>query len=798
MANILWFREIFKQDIPLVGGKGANLGEMFNIGLPVPPGFAITTQAYKEFLIPIADVIYRILDDLDVNESAALQVASKKIEDIMLATPMPYQIREDIINAYNSMTINSEVTNFNNKAINNLIRSGREPPFVAVRSSATAEDLASASFAGQQASFLNIKGTGQLISAVKKCWASLFTGRAIYYRVKNNFRHRKVFISVIIQKQVNSDKSGVIFSVNPTTQNKEEIVIEAGFGLGEAVVLGEIAPDQYILDKSTGKLKSIKVNRQEWMITRDASTFETVKRNLPFELQEMRKLTDYELKVLWELTKKIEGHYKFPQDIEYAIEGSRIYIVQTRPVTTLTGTILEELGKAEQAEAVPLQTEQAGIEASQAKKRSASAPIISGIGASPGIGKGHVKIVHSLEDIGKIQKGDVLVARMTNPDYVSAMEKSSAIVTDAGGISCHASIVGREMGIPVIVGTTNASQILKEGQFITVDATNGKVYDGDIALETSEEKNAGQFYAEEEKIEFETITKVKVMVDLPEHASEIARKTNADGIGLLRCEFMLANTKVHPVYLIEHERKEELLNEIIAGLTTIAGAFKGKPIWYRTSDFRTDEYRELEGGENEPHEDNPMMGWHGIRRSLDEIKLLETEFEAVKHVAEEGHELAVMLPVITHIEQIRKAKEIMKSVGLNCKLGIMIETPAAVQIIEELCNEGIAFISFGTNDLTQFTLAVDRNNEHVQNLYDEMHPAVLKQIKRVIDVCKKHNVETSICGQAGSRPEMAEFLVKAGIDSITAAPDAVNKIRKIVAQAERKLLLEAARKGVGI
>ncbi|MBU4502578.1 MAG: phosphoenolpyruvate synthase [Nanoarchaeota archaeon] len=781
MGNIAWFKELSKDDIPLVGGKGANLGEMFNSGIPVPPGFIVTAEAFKNFLdkTGIADEIYSVLDGLDVENNENLQAASKKIGGIIINAGMPNDIAQDIRENYDNLNVDEDVFRTAGKEALDIIKSGREPPFVAVRSSATAEDLPEASFAGQQETFLNIKGAKRLIRAVQDCWASLFTARAIYYRVQNNFPHDKVLIAVVVQKMVNSNKSGVIFSVNPVNNEDNEIVIEAGWGLGEAVVSGSINPDSYIIAKDNLEIKNIKVNEQTWMYTLDPREGHTIKKDVPQPNIHAQILNAGEIRKLAELTVKIEDHYGKPQDIEYAIEGSNIYIVQSRPITTLKKKVKEK-------------EEESSSSSGEVSSSSGAEVILEGTSASPGAASGTVKMVHGSEDLGKVLKGDILVTRMTNPDMVPTMQRAAAIVTDAGGATCHAAIVSREMGIPCIVGTEKATKLLHEGDIITVDATNGKVYKGEISIEYHKEEY------ETESASIETVTDVKVIMDFPDFA-EKAAKTGADGVGLLRNEFMILKHKVHPYHMITSGRREEFLNDLTDDITKIAKAFKGKPVWYRTLDAPTDEFRELEGGEDDPIEDNPMMGWRSIRRSLDQPELLLVEFEAIKRVHDAGFtNVGIMIPLVTHIEQIVKAKEYLRQAGFEpmetIEFGVMIETPASVWIIEEICQEGVDFISFGTNDLTQFTMACDRNSAKVIKWYDEKHPAIKRQIKHVIEVCRKYNVETSICGQAGSDPEMAEFLVKTGIDSITANADAVRKIRHTVAKIEKKLLLNVARK----
>lgn len=771
MGDIVWFNELSKESIGIAGGKGANLGEMYMAKLPVPPGFVVTAQAYKRFIetTKIDKKIYDILTHLNEEETVKLEQASKIIQEIILETSMPQDIKNKIIEAYERLNIDTDVLKLSSKI--DLLKQNTNTSFVAVRSSATAEDLPNASFAGQQATLVNIKGSSNLIDAVKQCWASLFTARAIYYRVKNKFPHEKVLIAVIVQKMVNSEKSGVMFSINPSTNNESEIVIEAGYGLGEAIVSGAINPDNYIIDKNSLEIKNKIIKDQEWQYVRDDILGRTVKKNLLKEKIGKQILTDKEIIGLAELAKIIEEHYMEPQDIEWAIESGKLYIVQSRPVTTLHKTEEKPKEVIQEGEAV----------------------LVEGLAASPGVAYGPVKIINDLSELSRVQTGDVLVTIMTNPDMVVAMQKAVAIVTDKGGTTSHAAIVSREMMIPCVVGTKNATTALKEGEIVTVDGTNGRVYKGEIKEVTPKEeiKDAVQE-------EIETVTEIKVIMDLPDFAEKVA-KLDVSGVGLLRLEMMIAENGVHPVKYIKDGKKEEYIAMLVKGISVIAKAFKGKPVWVRTSDIRSDEYRNIKGGDEEPIENNPMMGWHGIRRGLAQKEILKAEFEAIKRVHDIGfNNVGVMIPMVTHIEQVIESRKLLEEIGLipqeNIDFGVMVETPAAVQIIEDICKVGVDFISFGTNDLTQFTLAIDRNNENVQYLYDEMHPAVLKELKYVIKICQGYNVETSICGQAGSRVEMAEFLVKTGIDSLSVNPDSIAKIRHLVSKIEKELLLKAARK----
>ena len=772
MSNILWFRDIKKEDIPKVGGKGSNLGEMYNADIPIPPGFCVTVDAYREFLEENGlDIdIYALLKNLNVADTAALHDVAEKIQELILNAKMPAKVKNDIIQAYDNMNVNIDIFKSANKSALAMIKAGRDLPFVAVRSSATAEDAPEHSFAGQNETFLNVRGNENLIKAVQKCWASLFGARSIFYRVENKLEHEKVLISVVIQKMVNATKAGVIFTANPSTSDTSEIVIEAGYGLGEAVVSGAINPDMYTIDKNTFVIKDKKVLRQDFMIVLDTNLSRNVKRILEDEEATRQKLSDAEIIKLAKLAKMVESHYEGkPQDLEFAIEGPRIFIVQTRAITTLKAKEVKEEVKSTHGEV-----------------------LLTGFGAGPFVGSGPVRIIREISDLEKINPGDVLVTKMTNPDMAPVFKKVSAIVTDEGGVSCHAAIVSREMEVPCVVGTEKATEILKDGEEVTVDGKSGKVYLGKIVIEQP------KLIVESEIAEpLETVTEVKVIVDMPELA-EKAAATGADGVGLLRVEFLILSMPEHPFYMVTQGKKEEFVTRLADGLRTIASAFKGKPVWYRTMDAPTDEFRKMKGGETEPEEDNPMMGWRSIRRDLDQPEMLIAQFEAIKKLHDEGlTNIGVMIPLVTHVEQVRKAKEYLKQVGLEpleeIEFGIMVETPAAVQIIKELCDEGLDFVSFGTNDLTQFTLAVDRNNGRIQKLYDEMHPAVLRQIKSVIKVCKEYGVETSVCGQSASRADMVEWLVKAGIDSISPNPDFVREARRIAAKTEKKLLLGAAR-----
>ncbi len=803
--NILWFREIRIADIPQVGGKGASLGEMANNNFPIPPGFCVTAQAYFRFVQDkkIQDTIVKKIDAIDVENSDQLNQVTAEIRELIKTTRMPEDVRREIIGSYRKM---------GEKKI--AFITSNEAEYVAVRSSATAEDLPDASFAGQQETYLNIRGEENVVSAVQNCWASLFTARAVYYRKKNGFDTIGVGLSAVIQKMVQSDVSGVMFTVDPNG-NRDHILIEAGLGLGETVVSGSITPDNYIVDKGSLKIVKKKLNYQEWMLVKQGK--ENVRVDLTRARGTKQKLSDDLIVNLAKIGKQIETHYEKPMDIEWALEGKELYIVQARPITSI----------AEEGSGTMATTEK---------------PILEGLPASPGIITGIVKIVPTIEDIAKVQPGDILVTKMTSPSWVPIMKKASGIVTNEGGRTCHAAIVSRELGIPCVVGTENGMDILKDGQEVTLDGYNGLVYNGKIdikvkleklyvlkedeidkleegleteitkpikevvkekAMEIENKYRAEKFKdmspekKESEKKELldllkDLSVKVKVNVALPD-AAEQAAATKADGVGLLRAEHMITASGKHPAQFIRENKDEELKDYVKKGIKTVAEKFKG-PVWFRTFDARSDEFMELEGGDKEPHEDNPMLGWHGIRRDLDEPRMLKAQFKAIKELHNEGlKNVGVMLPFVQSLEEVIGAKKIAEEVGLQKEIdfGVMVETPASVWIIDEIIPH-VKFISFGTNDLTQLTLGLDRNNERVQKQFSELHPAILRELEYVIKKCKHSGVTTSICGQAASNPEMVRKLIWFGIDSVSANIDAVEKIRDVVMIEEKKKILEDA------
>ena len=751
------FEELSKSDIGIAGGKGANLGELTQAGIPVPPGFVVTAQAYEYFMdeAGINDKVMSILEKIDINDTKELQAAAEEIKKIINEAPIPEDLVIFIREYYNEL----------------CQRVGEDDTDVAIRSSATAEDLPEASFAGQQDTFLHVSGDDEVIEFIRRCWASLFEARAIFYREENNFEHSKVYIAVVVQKMAIADKAGVMFTVNPST-GEEIALIEGSWGLGEAVVSGDVTPDNYQVDKKDNEIINVTISDKKVMYTNDENGT-SVKVEVPEEMRKERVLSDEELIELTEMGKRVQAHYGEPMDTEWAFEKDMLFLLQARPITTL-GDAVEE-GESESSDLGDV--------------------LVRGLGASPGMASGKVKIILDIDELDKIKEGDIMVTTMTTPDMVPAMKRASGIVTDEGGVTCHASIISRELGIPCVVGTGDATSTLKENDGVTLDGKKGLVFEG--ISETKEESATVQAGAVE-AAPIITVTEVKANVSMPE-AAEKAAATGADGVGLLRTEHLMLTSGIHPGKFIADGEEDKLIDTIAEKVQIVADAFYPKPVWYRTLDAPTDEFIALEGGENEPREHNPMLGWRGIRRELDQPEILKCEFKAIKKLHEKGYtNIGIMIPLSQNPAELRQAKAICSSIGFephkDVDFGMMVEIPAAAILIDEYIKEGIDFVSLGTNDLTQYTLAVDRNNEFVAKHYSEEHPAVMKLIERTIRKCAEAGVTCSICGQAGSVPHIVEKLVAFGITSVSSNTDAIADVRKTVARAEQKIILDAARK----
>lgn len=774
IKNILWFNEIGKGNIGEVGGKGANLGELVKAGIDVPPGFCVSAQAYFNFLVEtgLVDKIRNELNGLNAEDTKNLNKIAKDIQAKILDSELNSDLKKDIVQSYNILV---------QKTHNN---------FVAVRSSATAEDLPQASFAGQQATFLNVSGDAKILSALRQCWASLFEPRAIYYRQINNFDHLKVGIAVPVQSMIQSEVSGIMFTIDPTTNNQDVVSIEAGFGLGEAVVSGMITPDRYLVDKKNLKIVSKEINKQDFKIAKTGENDSEVDKHIMIEdsQKKAQKLPDEAISELAKMGLKIEEHYNAPQDTEWAYSGGKIYFVQSRPVTTLKRNL-----KVSEFEGKKVDN---NVDDKDVPK--SDDVILKGASASIGMAFGPVNIIHNISELDKVHEGDVLVTEMTTPDFVPAMRKVKAIITDTGGRTCHAAIVSRELGIPCVVGTGSATHDLKQGQIVSVDGAKGLVYKGrffkaDTHLEPVSTR--ARVIAREEI----PITGTKLYVNLAEksRAEEIAQMP-VDGVGLLRAEFMIAEMGEHPKLFVKEGRQEEWIDKLSSSLTVFAQSFAPRAVIYRATDFKTNEYRNLKGGkEFESEEDNPMIGYRGCFRYIKEPEVFNMELEAIKKVRDRRgfRNLHLMIPFVRTVEELKKVRMLVERSGLfatrDFKFYMMAEVPSNILLIDKFIDVGIDGISIGSNDLTQLVLGIDRDSQSMAGEFDERDEAVLDGIKHMITRCRARGITTSICGQAPSTyPEYTEFLVRSGITSISINPDMIISERRLIASVERKIMLQ--------
>ena len=773
---LVWFDEVDKNDIGLVGGKGANLGEMINANLPVPYGFVITSHAYFYFLqeAKLEPRIKQILNMINFANPPELKQASSHIQDLILQASIPQGLIYEIVKFYDGLL--SHESSFYKKKYSflhhtiNRLKTLYDAPLVAVRSSATAEDLPNASFAGQQDTYLNVKGETHLLTKVKECWASLFTERAIYYRHEQGFDHFKVGLAAVVQRMVQSEKSGIAFSIDPVTNQKNKIVIEAVYGLGEYIVQGKVTPDHYEVDKNSFVITKLEKAFQNVKYVKSGTTNREVKLNQKFGSQQ--KLSKEEILKVAMLVKDIEKHYFFPQDIEWAIENGKVFIVQSRPITTI-----HEM--------------QNSTDSKQTTDN--RHPILTGSPASPGIGIGRVNVIFSPNEIEKVKKGDVLVAPQTNPDYVPAMKRAVAIVTEKGGRTSHAAIVSRELGIPAVVGAEGATKILKSERTVSVDGGKGEVYEGSILNKSQRLEIKDQKEKQEYNHHVKTLTKVYVNLAEPEQAKKVA-KLDVDGVGLLRAEFMIAEIGIHPKEFIKRKKSGLFVHKLTTNLHQFVEAFSPRPIVYRATDFKTNEYRHLKGGVlYEQAEENPMLGYRGASRYVTDADVFGLELEAIKKVWDMGYRnLHLMIPFVRVPWELIRIKEIISDYGLfnlhGFKLWMMVEVPAAAIMLKEFIDIGIDGVSIGTNDLTMMILGVDRDSSQVAHIYDERSAAVVSMLDHIVETCKTAGITCSICGQAASDfPDLVERLVQKGITSVSINPDAASRTRALIYSIEKKL-----------
>lgn len=771
-AYVLWFDQLHRDDVDLVGGKSSSLGELTSeTNVPVPYGFATTAAGYRHFMA-YSDLNKKINDLLatlkDPENSDELHRVCSQIRKIIVDAPMPDDLVQAIGEAYDALASKMR----------------QNEPFVAVRSSATAEDLPNASFAGEQDTYLNVHGRKQVIKKVQECYASLFTDRATYYRIKQNFPQEKVALSAAIQMMAFSKAAGVMFTVNVATGDDTKIMIEGSWGLGEYIVSGTVTPDNYLVDKKSMKIVDKTINKKVIELVRLPSGG-TVEQKVPDDLVNAPALTDEQILELAGYAKEIENHYGCYMDMEWSLDqNDKLWLVQARPETVWS------------------QRKEDTMNTNNEEVNENHDVILKGLPASPGLATGKVRIIEDPKDIKEFKDGEILVTLMTSPDWVPAMKKASAIITNNGGMTCHAAIVSREMQIPCLVGTTSrgnaATNVLKNGQEITVDAKNGVVYDGLIKEAKPKKEHVCQPAAE-----YFPPTATGVMINLGD--PDLAEKYSslpADGIGLMREEFLWTTyIHQHPLYLIETGHADRVVNELANGISKVARAMAPRPVVLRFSDFKSGEYRNLKGGDKyEPHEPADLLGWRGASRYYDPkyINAFKLELEAVKKVRNEFglKNLNVMIPFCRTVEEAKKVTDIMREQGLvrseDFKVYMMAEIPSNI-ILADQFNQFVDGYSIGSNDLTMLILGTDRNSDVISHIFDERNLAVKRAIRHLIITAHKDGKTVSICGQAPSEyPEFTEFLVRSGIDYVSVNPDMVKTTKLNVAHYEQRIILDKA------
>ncbi len=779
-----FFKDIGIDDVPQVGGKNASLGEMFRVltpkGINLPNGFSTTAESYFYYLdsAEIRDDITTMLEGLDVTDVADLQKRGAAVRNLILRTPLPKDFEEEIRSGYQELCDTL----------------GYPDVVVAVRSSATAEDLPNASFAGQQETYLNISGVEHVVESARKCIASLFTDRAIVYRVENGFDHMQVALAVGVQQMVavRSESAGVMFTLDMESGFRDVVTINSIYGLGENIVQGKVSPDEFTVFKKTGTILKKKMGAKRLkMIPGPDST--TVDIDVPEEDQHRYSITDEQVKTLAEWGMAIEEHYGKPMDIEWALDEDfgTLFIVQARPETVQTQkdpNSFEEYRRCEEGEIV-----------------------LTGTAVGNKIANGQAKIIEDLKDINTFNDGDILVTTMTDPDWVPIMKKSAAIITNRGGRTCHAAIVSRELGIPCVVGTDNATELIHEGDDITVSCAEGDtgyVYRGTLKYEVDTTNIANL-----------PRPKTKIMMNLgsPEHAFIYAQIPN-DGVGLAREEFIIdSHIKIHPLALLKFDELTDeavraqiheltigyadkaayFVDKLAEGIAIIGAAYHPNDVIVRFSDFKSNEYANLIGGQLfEPQENNPMIGWRGASRYYsDEFKAaFALECAAMKRVRDDlkVDNVKAMVPFCRTLEEADQVLALMKENGLvrgenGFEVYMMVEIPSNVILAEQFAEKFDGF-SIGTNDLTQLTLGVDRDSHIVSHVYDENNEAVKEMVRRTIQVGKEKGIKVGLCGQAPTdSPEFAEFLVREGIDSMSLAPDTIIKTTLMAAELEKNL-----------
>jgi len=759
MELVRWFDRIRVTDAALVGGKGANLGELTAAGLPVPPGFVVTAQAYRYALeaAGIDDQLLDLVTGARPDDPNDLERAATAAQELVRTVTLPPDLSAAVLDAYHRLGAGVRV---------------------AVRSSGTAEDGSDTSFAGMNATFTNIAGDRELLSAVVGCWASLYGARVISYRASQSVTEVPT-LGVVVQVMIPSERSGVMFTADPSTGDTGRVVVEAAFGQGEVVVSGLVEPDTYILAKEGPTLLHVRIGTQSFKIVRGPDG-----RDLQVDLDpgegSHRVLTDGEVVELARLGLDTERHYGAPQDTEWAIADGRTYLVQSRPITTL-GPSGGDGDEPDDTQA------------------DAGRVLVRGMAASAGVAVGRVRVLDSLDQADQLLAGEVLVTRMTSPDWVPTMRRAAALVTDGGGMTCHAAIVSRELRVPCVVGARTATSVLRDGELVTVDGARGIVSEGDVGTAAVPAAPAGAPAAAREPAPATTPLATRLYVNLAfaEHAEEVAA-LDVDGVGLLRAEFMVTDALggVHPRLLMERGEQDKFVDAMADSLLRITRAFAPRPVVYRSIDFRSNEFSNLEGGKRfEPVEENPMIGYRGCYRYVREPDLFRLELEVLAKVLEQTPNLTLMIPFVRTAWELEACLDVVDTSPVTGALPVwvMAEVPSVAFRIPEYAAMGVEGVSIGSNDLTQLMLGVDRDSEVCAELFDESDAAVLDAIARIVAGARASGITSSLCGQAPSnRPDFAEFLVRQGITSVSVNPDAVPAARRSIARAEWRMLLESA------